>query len=197
MPPNSIYWGFAFVKKHETRTGTILRGDVFPISKAFKPDFILQSPRSLWPLISPMYSVDEEAWVKQLLPFASPDAKALNATTDLAAELINKVRGHDDGIHKIDALLLEYSLDTKEGVLLMCLAEALLRVPDAETADALIEDKLGGADWATHLGKSASFFANVSMSFKPKESSFLSPLIPTPLSLTSKTKVSFCFRNLM
>lgn len=135
---------------------------MFPISKAFKPDFILQSPRSLWPLISPMYSVDEEAWVKQLLPFASPDAKALNATTDLAAELINKVRGHDDGIHKIDALLLEYSLDTKEGVLLMCLAEALLRVPDAETADALIEDKLGGADWATHLGKSASFFANVS-----------------------------------
>ena len=50
----------------------------------------------------------------------------------------------------IDALLLEYSLDTKEGILLMCLAEALMRVPDKETADAFIKDRLSVADWASH-----------------------------------------------
>jgi len=135
---------------------------MFSVSKAFEPGFIDQGPDTLWPLISANYDVSETAWVETLLPVATPDAKTLEATTILAADLINKVRGHDDGIHKIDALLLEYSLDTKEGVLLMCLAEALLRVPDAETADALIEDKMGAADWATHLGKSDSFFANVS-----------------------------------
>ncbi len=127
-----------------------------------EPQFISRGPKEIWPQISPLYSVDEDAYVAQLLPMATPGRTQLEETTKLAKHLIEQVRGHDDGIHKIDALLLEYSLDTKEGVLLMCLAEALLRVPDAETADALIEDKMGGADWATHLGRSESFFANVS-----------------------------------
>ncbi|GAK86319.1 proline dehydrogenase [Vibrio ponticus] len=62
----------------------------------------------------------------------------------------------------IDALLLEYSLDTQEGILLMCLAEALMRIPDAETADALIRDKLSVADWKSHLKNSDSVFVNAS-----------------------------------
>ena len=62
----------------------------------------------------------------------------------------------------IDALLLEYSLDTREGVLLMCLAEALMRVPDSATADALIRDKLSVADWQSHLKNSDSLFVNAS-----------------------------------
>ena len=126
------------------------------------PGFVAAGAAAIWPQISPLYSVDEDAYVAALLPMATPSAAQLSQTTALATRLIENVREHDDGIHKIDALLLEYSLDTKEGVLLMCLAEALLRVPDADTADALIEDKMGGADWATHLGKSDSFFANVS-----------------------------------
>ena len=56
----------------------------------------------------------------------------------------------------------QYDLSSTEGVLLMCLAEALLRIPDADTADALIADKLGDADWESHLGKSESMFVNAS-----------------------------------
>ena len=54
----------------------------------------------------------------------------------------------------------EYELSSQEGVVLMCLAEALLRIPDAETADRLIRDKLGPADWEGHLGRSDSLFVN-------------------------------------
>jgi RHH-type proline utilization regulon transcriptional repressor/proline dehydrogenase/delta 1-pyrroline-5-carboxylate dehydrogenase len=79
-----------------------------------------------------------------------------------AARLVEAIRaeGRDQG--SLDAFLLEYSLSTEEGVVLMCLAEALLRIPDAATADKLIADKLGGADWQSHLGKSDSWLVNAS-----------------------------------
>ena len=54
----------------------------------------------------------------------------------------------------------EYSLSSQEGVALMCLAEALLRIPDAATRDALIRDKIGGGDWKAHLGRERSLFVN-------------------------------------
>ena len=60
----------------------------------------------------------------------------------------------------IDELLQQYSLDTHEGLMLMCLAEAMLRIPDKATADALIEDKLGPSDWKSYLGQSESWFVN-------------------------------------
>jgi RHH-type proline utilization regulon transcriptional repressor/proline dehydrogenase/delta 1-pyrroline-5-carboxylate dehydrogenase len=56
----------------------------------------------------------------------------------------------------------EYDLSSEEGVVLMCLAEALLRIPDDDTAEALIADKLSAADWESHLGKSHSVFVNAS-----------------------------------
>ncbi|HEY7765442.1 MAG TPA: bifunctional proline dehydrogenase/L-glutamate gamma-semialdehyde dehydrogenase PutA, partial [Aestuariivirgaceae bacterium] len=62
----------------------------------------------------------------------------------------------------IDAFMHEYSLSSEEGVVLMCLAEALLRIPDADTADKLIADKLGGKDWQKHVGHSESLFVNAS-----------------------------------
>lgn len=62
----------------------------------------------------------------------------------------------------VDALLQEYSLDTEEGILLMCLAEALMRIPDKYTADALIQDKLSDADWKKHVGRSESTLVNAS-----------------------------------
>ena len=62
----------------------------------------------------------------------------------------------------LDAFLHSYGLGTDEGIALMCLAEALLRVPDAETMDALIEDKIAPSDWGRHLGKSASSLVNAS-----------------------------------
>ncbi len=62
----------------------------------------------------------------------------------------------------LDAFLQQYSLASHEGVLLMCLAEALLRIPDAATADALIADKVGGGEWARHVGDSSSLLVNAS-----------------------------------
>ena len=62
----------------------------------------------------------------------------------------------------LDAFLRQYDLSSQEGVILMCLAEALLRIPDDETADRLIADKLKAGDWASHLGDSQSLFVNAS-----------------------------------
>ena len=66
------------------------------------------------------------------------------------------------GTSIMQGFLAEYGLSTREGVALMCLAEALLRVPDTETIDALIEDKIGASDWGAHLGHSSSPLVNAS-----------------------------------
>jgi RHH-type proline utilization regulon transcriptional repressor/proline dehydrogenase/delta 1-pyrroline-5-carboxylate dehydrogenase len=126
------------------------------------PSFTKQKPTHLWNLISPLYNVDEADWLTQLLPLAKPSTSMLKTTTDKATALIKAVREDDEASSMIDSLLLEYSLDTKEGILLMCLAEALMRVPDGETADAFIRDRLSSADWNSHLKNSDSFFVNAS-----------------------------------
>lgn len=78
-----------------------------------------------------------------------------------AAALVRDIRGHSaPGL--MEVFLAEYGLSTDEGVALMCLAEALLRVPDADTIDALIEDKIAPSDWGKHLGKSTSSLVNAS-----------------------------------
>ena len=64
--------------------------------------------------------------------------------------------------HPLDAFMAEYNLASDEGIVLMCLAEALLRIPDSETADLLIKDKIGSADWKDHFGKSDFFLVNAS-----------------------------------
>jgi RHH-type proline utilization regulon transcriptional repressor/proline dehydrogenase/delta 1-pyrroline-5-carboxylate dehydrogenase len=81
-----------------------------------------------------------------------------SAAASLAVQLIEGARAHKAS--GIDAFLQQYGLDTEEGIALMCLAEALLRVPDAATADALIRDKIGAIDWGEHLGESSSTFVN-------------------------------------
>ena len=80
----------------------------------------------------------------------------------LARRLVQAVRASRHAQGTIDAFMQEYSLSSEEGVVLMCLAEALLRIPDAETADKLIADKIGNKDWAGHLGQSDSLFVNAS-----------------------------------
>ena len=78
-----------------------------------------------------------------------------------ATTLVEDIRASDDpGV--MEAFLAEYGLSTDEGVALMCLAEALLRVPDAETMDALIEDKIAPSSWGEHLGQSSSSLVNAS-----------------------------------
>jgi len=135
---------------------------MFDIQSAFDQSSVEQDPAALRQAISGMYSVDETMLLEQLLPLATPTAGLMQQTTRECADLVKAVRARDDAIHMIDALLLEYSLDTREGVLLMCLAEALMRIPDSATADALIRDKLTVADWKQHLKQSRSLLVNAS-----------------------------------
>ncbi len=80
-----------------------------------------------------------------------------------AAALVQALRAPTaPGASLLDRFLREFGLDTQEGVLLMCLAEALLRIPDADTVDALIADKLGAGDWQTHLGDGESLLVDAS-----------------------------------
>jgi len=84
-----------------------------------------------------------------------------SASTARATDLVTKIRAEgNSGI--MEVFMAEYGLSTDEGIALMCLAEALLRVPDSETVDALIEDKIAPSDWGSHLGKSSSSLVNAS-----------------------------------
>ncbi len=135
---------------------------MFDASTALDIATIQQNPAQLRSAISAMYCVDESSLLEQLLSLSEPSSSLLKQTTQTCTDLVNAVRARDDAIHMIDALLLEYSLDTREGVLLMCLAEALMRIPDSATADALIKDKLTIADWKKHLKQSKSLLVNAS-----------------------------------
>ncbi|MDD9156240.1 bifunctional proline dehydrogenase/L-glutamate gamma-semialdehyde dehydrogenase PutA [Aliivibrio sp. S4TY2] len=135
---------------------------MFHAKDVLSSSIINHSLPTLWSAISPLYMVDEAKWLKELIPLAQPSEREAIMMTDQAAQLIQRVRDDKQAVQMIDALLLEYSLDTKEGILLMCLAEALMRIPDAETADALIRDKLSAADWKSHLKNSDSTFVNAS-----------------------------------
>ncbi|OBU27453.1 bifunctional proline dehydrogenase/L-glutamate gamma-semialdehyde dehydrogenase [Photobacterium kishitanii] len=135
---------------------------MFNATDVLQPSFIEQPLDRLWSLISPHYAVDESWWLTQLLPLATPSLEECFDMEKQATKLITHVRADKNAVQMIDALLLEYSLDTKEGILLMCLAEALMRIPDAATADALIRDKLSVADWKSHLKNSDSLFVNAS-----------------------------------
>jgi RHH-type transcriptional regulator, proline utilization regulon repressor / proline dehydrogenase / delta 1-pyrroline-5-carboxylate dehydrogenase len=86
-----------------------------------------------------------------------------NARIDrTATRLIDAIRSHDDRLGGVEDMLREFALSTKEGLALMVLAEALLRVPDARTADQFIEDKLGQGDFLHHETKSSAFLVNAS-----------------------------------
>ena len=135
---------------------------MFKAADAFTPAFIRQKPAEIWDFISPHYCVDEESWLQELLEQLEENADQRASIASRTTSLIEQVRTSENAIHMIDSLLLQYSLDTREGILLMCLAEALLRIPDAETADALIRDKLSVADWNRHLSQSDSLLVNAS-----------------------------------
>jgi len=122
----------------------------------------LPQPNDIRQQIRDAYRADEEAAVERLIEKARLSPEQTARVQSRAYQLVANVRKADNGKSGIDALLHEYELSSKEGVILMCLAEALLRVPDAVTADKLIQDKLFDADWQSHLGHSDSFFVNAS-----------------------------------
>ena len=104
---------------------------------------------------------DEAEAVRNLIEIAGLDTATRSRIATRGADLVQSVRDSTDpGL--MESFLAEYGLSTREGVALMCLAEALLRVPDAETIDALIEDKIAPSDWGHHLGQSSSSLVNAS-----------------------------------
>jgi RHH-type proline utilization regulon transcriptional repressor/proline dehydrogenase/delta 1-pyrroline-5-carboxylate dehydrogenase len=104
---------------------------------------------------------DEAALIRDLIAEAGLTEAARAAIVAEGAQLVQQIRSAaKPGL--MEVFLAEYGLSTDEGIALMCLAEALLRVPDAETMDALIEDKIAPSDWGRHLGKSASSLVNAS-----------------------------------
>ena len=121
----------------------------------------MTTPADLRRAIDAHYLADEAALVGNLVARADLDPAARAAIRDGAADLVRRIRGAaSPGL--MEVFLAEYGLSTEEGIALMCLAEALLRVPDAETIDALIEDKIAPSDWGKHLGHSASSLVNAS-----------------------------------
>ncbi|TRC89255.1 bifunctional proline dehydrogenase/L-glutamate gamma-semialdehyde dehydrogenase PutA [Mesorhizobium sp. WSM4310] len=107
------------------------------------------------------YLPDEDEAVKRLAEATGLSAADRDAISARAADLVRAVRGSSDP-RLMEVFLSAYGLSTKEGVALMCLAEALLRVPDTETMDDLIADKIAPHDWSAHSGGSSSIFVNAS-----------------------------------
>ena len=107
------------------------------------------------------YLADEALVIKELMARADISVEARNTICHNAADLIRQVRSSSTPT-MMEKFLGEYGLSTKEGVALMCMAEALLRVPDNTTIDALIEDKITSGNWDDHLGESRSSLVNMS-----------------------------------
>ncbi|MHC5224971.1 bifunctional proline dehydrogenase/L-glutamate gamma-semialdehyde dehydrogenase PutA [Ignatzschineria sp. LJL83] len=127
------------------------------LSEKTLPDI---TPEAFFPLISETYLEDEAVTLQRLLDSLqiSPDQaeKIEKATHDV----IQTIRNKPDIESSLDALLREYNLSTQEGLILMCLAEAYLRIPDKESADAFIQDKIAGIDWKSHKGNSDKSLVN-------------------------------------
>ena len=125
------------------------------------------APSAARAAITASWAGDETAQVAELLQAArqphpewGPDDRAAVQAT--AADLVRRVRARAQDQGAIEAFMRQYDLGSEEGVLLMCVAEALLRIPDQDTADKLIRDKLGEADWKRHVGQSDSVLVNAS-----------------------------------
>ncbi len=112
--------------------------------------------------IREFHRIDENKAIDHILPSAEVSMSARSRAWERARNMVLRIRQENAAHGGIDALLNEFSLSTSEGVVLMCLAEALLRVPDKKTQDDLIRDKLSQGHWAPHLGNSESLFVNAS-----------------------------------
>jgi len=112
--------------------------------------------------INDLFLADEAALVSKLADIADPGEASRKKIQATAAQLVSAVRKNSKADGGIEAFLQQYDLSSAEGVLLMCIAEALLRIPDADTADRLIADKITSAEWKNHLGSSDSLFVNAS-----------------------------------
>jgi RHH-type proline utilization regulon transcriptional repressor/proline dehydrogenase/delta 1-pyrroline-5-carboxylate dehydrogenase len=120
----------------------------------------LQTYQGLRADINKVYRGDESEIVSNLIEYGHLSDQQNMAIRKLATALVEQVRQERKSSTGIDSFLTEYALSSDEGIALMCLAEALLRVPDKSTVDRLIKDKLASPDWKSHRGQSESFFVN-------------------------------------
>jgi RHH-type proline utilization regulon transcriptional repressor/proline dehydrogenase/delta 1-pyrroline-5-carboxylate dehydrogenase len=111
--------------------------------------------------INSSYFADEASVVRERLQQVGLEPAARRRVTKRAEDMVRRLRA-DPSPNLMETFLAEYGLSTDEGVALMCLAEAYLRVPDAPTLDALIRDKIGGADWSRHAGETDSLLVSAS-----------------------------------
>ena len=115
-----------------------------------QPTFLFAEPlparTPLRAAITELYLADETALVNRLLAIAELPAELNGQIIQQASDWVRRVRLLKESQSALDAFMREYDLSSEEGVLLMCLAEALLRIPDDETAEKLIADKLSEAD---------------------------------------------------
>ena len=108
------------------------------------------------------YLADETASVRELINIAALSDESRKAIHDRSYGLVESVRRNRARKGGLDAFLIQYDLSSQEGVILMCLAESLLRIPDSVTADKLIKDKIGSGKWEDYLSTSDSLFVNAS-----------------------------------
>ena len=123
-------------------------------------DFAFPSQTSLRQAVTDAYRRDEIEAVQDMLQRAQMSDEERKNADELARRLVTQVRANRTKASGVDALMHEFSLSSEEGVALMCLAEALLRIPDAETRNKLIQDKLSEGNWRSHLNNSPSLFVN-------------------------------------
>ncbi len=135
----------------------MLHADTTP---AFAPRAIEDGP--LRQAIAQAQFLSEPEALAPLLAQARVPPAMEQAVEATAARLTRGLRARSGGFHSglVQGMLQQFSLSSEEGIALMCLAEALLRIPDAETRDALIRDKIGSGQWQAHLGKSPLLFVN-------------------------------------
>ena len=128
-----------------------------PVFSAFAPPVRPQT--ALRQAITAACRRPEQLCLPPLVNAARMDAAHKSAIAATARRLIEALRAKHRGTG-VQGLVHEYALSSQEGIALMCLAEALLRIPDLETRDALIRDKIAEGDWKSHLGGTKSLFVN-------------------------------------
>ncbi|MFZ4077480.1 MAG: bifunctional proline dehydrogenase/L-glutamate gamma-semialdehyde dehydrogenase PutA, partial [Legionellaceae bacterium] len=143
--------------------------------------------------INDAYRLSEIDSVSMLMKEAALDDEQREQMTQRATSLVQAVREGRKKTTGIDSFLAEYSLSTEEGIALMCLAEALLRVPDDFNVDLLIKDKLSHADWGSHRAQSPSFFVNATTWALMITGKVLSP--EKAESVLTKSLLSFLHRS--
>ncbi len=131
--------------------------DAVDVFADFRAEVVSQTP--LRAAITSAYRRPEPECVIPLLDLAASKKDEAKRIEKLTRDLVVRLRAKTRSTG-VEGLIYEYSLSSQEGVALMCLAEALLRIPDVATRDALIRDKLSPGDWRAHLGHSPSLFVN-------------------------------------